>query len=66
MRDAAHGNDLKQFGVYVIPRMDELIVDRHGANDELFRAYFDKPDFRDLMVEALVGGLYEQLRGESA
>ena len=42
--------------------MDELIGDRHGANDELFRAYFDKPDFRDLMVEALVGGLYEQLR----
>ena len=31
-----------------------MIADRHGANDELFRAYFDKPEFRELMVDAII------------
>ena len=63
---AAHGNDIVQFGTYVKPKMDIVIADRHGANDELFRAYFDKPDFRDLMVEAIITTLYHQLREQTA
>ena len=66
VRDAVTGNDLEQFSVFVTPRMDRLIVDRHGANDELFRAYFDKPEFRELMMDALIKGLYDQIRTEGA
>ncbi len=66
VRQAAQGNDLQQFGVYLLPRMDELIVNRHGANDELFRAYFDKPEFKNLMNDAIVKGLYDKLREGAA
>ena len=62
VRQAAQGNDLQQFGVFVLPRMDELIVNRHGAHDELFRAYSDKTEFKNSMVESLVKSLYENLR----
>jgi len=65
VRDAAQGNDLDQFTVYVTPLIDQLIVGRHEANDELFRAYFDKPDFKQLMADALVKNLYDQLRTAS-
>ena len=42
---AAQGNDLGQFSVFVGP-MDRLIYERHGANDELLKACFDKPEFK--------------------
>ena len=66
VRAAAQGNDLKQFEVYILPRMDELIANRHNANDELFRAYFDKPEFKSLMAETMVKALYEKLRDKAS
>lgn len=46
--------------------MDALIIDRQDANETLFRAYFDKPEFRDLMNNAVITALYQQLRAETA
>jgi hypothetical protein len=46
--------------------MDQVIADRHDANSDLFRAYFDKPEFRDLMINAVIESLYQQLRGQTA
>ena len=66
VKNAAVGNDITQFATYLRPRMDAVIADRHGANDELFRAYFDKPEFRELMVDAIIEALYSQLRRETA
>lgn len=58
---AAGGNDYEQFKVFVLPRIAELIVSRHEGNDALLRAYFDKPEFKDLVAESLVEALYKQL-----
>lgn len=66
VRDAAVGNDLDQFATYLRPLMDIIIAERHDANDELFRAYFDKPDFRDLVATAITTDLYRQLREQTA
>ena len=63
---AAIGNDLVQFATYVKPKMDAAIINRHDANDTLLRAYFDKPEFQELMVEAVIKALYQQLRQASA
>ena len=60
---AAQGNDLGQFSVFVGPHMDRLIYERHGANDELLKAYFDKPEFKELMSQAVIRNLYDRLRG---
>ena len=59
---AAQGNDLDQFSVYIGPHMDRLIFERHTANDDLLRAYFDKPEFKEMMSSVIVEKLYERLR----
>ena len=59
---AAQGNDLDQFSVYIGPHMDRLIFERHTANDDLLRAYFDKPEFKEMMSTVIVEKLYERLR----
>lgn len=66
VRVVALNNDIQQFGVYLRPLLDGIIVDRHGANDELFRAYFDKPEFKEMMADYLLRSLYERLRSEPA
>ena len=63
LQAAAQGNDLGQFSVFVGPHMDRLIYERHGANDELLKAYFDKPEFKELMSQAVIRNLYDRLRG---
>ena len=63
---AAIGNDLDQFATFVRPLMDIIIAQRHNANDELFRAYFDKPDFGDHVATAITTDLYHQLREQTA
>lgn len=59
---AAQGNDLDQFSVFIGPHMDRLIFERHTANDDLLRAYFDKPEFKEMMSAVIVEKLYERLR----
>jgi type I restriction enzyme R subunit len=55
-------NDYEQFLVYLEPLLEGKIVDRHEANDVLFRAFFDKPEFRDLMVDWLAKKVYRDVR----
>ena len=62
MKAAAQGNDLEQFSVFVSPLMDQLIIERHDANSELLAAYFDKTDFKHMMIQAIIKDLYTQLR----
>ena len=62
VKAAAQGNDLEQFSVFVAPLLDQLIIERHDANSELLAAYFDKPDFKPMMVRAIIKDLYTQLR----
>ena len=61
---AARNNDLDQFRVFVEPVIEDKIIDRHGANDVLFQAFFDRPDFRDLLMKMLVENSYNRVRGE--
>lgn len=39
------------------------IVDRQQSHDALFQAYFDKPEFRNLMLDWLTKTLYDGIRG---
>jgi type I restriction enzyme R subunit len=64
-RVVALGNDLKQFGVWLKPQVDEGVVERNESNATLFSAYFDKPEFREKMVEWLTEVLYTELRTQA-
>jgi type I restriction enzyme R subunit len=64
VRVVALNNDFQQFKVFLEPRVEDKIVDRQQANDTLFQAYFDKPEFRDLMVDWLTKTLYDGIRGD--
>jgi type I restriction enzyme R subunit len=62
VRVVALHNDLEQFRVFLEPLLEGRIVDRQEANDVLFTAFFDKPEFRELMVRWLTRTLYDGIR----
>jgi type I restriction enzyme, R subunit len=66
VRVVALNNDFQQFEVYLEPKVQDKIVERHGANDGLFQAFFDKPEFKEEMLKWLTKSLYDGFRKESA
>lgn len=63
--DAARGNnDFDQFRVFAGPLMDALFVDRHAANGDLFKAYFDNPEFRSMIHAAVLPAVYATARDD--
>ncbi len=59
-------NDFRQFEVYLEPRVQEKVVERHAANEGLFQAYFDKPESKEQMLRWLTTLLYHGIRERSA
>jgi len=43
---------------------EDAVIERHEANGMLFGAFFDKPGFREMMLEYL-GGAYDEIRAGS-
>jgi type I restriction enzyme R subunit len=66
VRAVALHNDADQFAVYLKPRIEQAIVDRHQANGELFEAYFGSDERRELVDDFLIRSLYATIRGERA
>lgn len=68
VRVVALNSDFRQFEVYLEPRVQEKVVERHEANEGLFQAFFDKPEFRTHMLDWLTKALYDGIReqGEPA
>jgi type I restriction enzyme R subunit len=64
-RVVALNNDFDQFRIMLEKLAEEMIVDRHEANGALFDAYFEKPGFRDALLEYL-GDAYHEIRDEGA
>lgn len=64
VRVVALNNDYQQFRVFLEPLLEGKIVDRQEANETLFQAFFDKPEFRELMQAWLTKKLYDGIRDE--
>lgn len=60
-RVVALNNDYDQFKIMLEKLAEEMIVDRHQANGLLFDAYFEKPGFREHLLEYL-GEAYHEIR----
>jgi hypothetical protein len=49
----ALNNDLDQFKIVLEEIAENAIVDRHQANRMLFNAFFEKPGFREALLDYL-------------
>jgi type I restriction enzyme R subunit len=64
-RVVALNNDYDQFAIMLEKMAESMIVDRHQANGALFDAYFEKPRFREALLDYL-GGAYHEIRQQGA
>lgn len=65
LAEVARGNDFENFEIYLEPKIEGQIIDRHEQNEVLFQAFFNKPEFQQMMVKAMSKSLYEHFnKGE--
>lgn len=64
IRAVAEANDFDNFEIYLTPVIEGEIIERHEANEELFSAFFNKPEFQDLVTETIARALYKKFGGE--
>ena len=64
-RQVALNNDRDQYRVVLEDRAEEMIVDRHESNGQLFNAFFERPGFREKLLEYLAES-YDEIRNERA
>jgi len=64
-RVVALNNDLDQFKIVLAQIAEDAIIDRHQANGMLFNAFFEKPGFREALLDYLATS-YEEIRDEDA
>ena len=65
VRVVALNNDRDQFHIVLEKFAEDAIIDRHQANGMLFNAFFEKPGFRDVLLDYL-GSSYDEIRDENA
>jgi len=64
-RVVALNNDRDQYGVVLEKIAEDAIIERHESNGQLFNAYFEKPGFREALMEYLASS-YDEIRDEDA
>jgi len=64
-RVVALNNDRDQYRVILERLAEDAIIERHETNGQLFSAYFEKPGFRELLMEYLATS-YDEIRDENA
>lgn len=60
--EVAKGNSEENFGFVFDPKFGDVIIDRQTANDELFRMFFDKPEFREVLTAWARRKVYEAIQ----
>jgi type I restriction enzyme, R subunit len=65
LKVVALNNDREQYQVVLEKRAEDLILDRHEANGELFSAFFEKPGVRAAFLKYLADS-YDEFRGRDA
>lgn len=63
IRAVAKANDFDNFEIYLNPVIEGEIIERHEANQELFSAFFNKPEFQGLVVQTIARELYKKFGG---
>ena len=64
-RVVALNNDYDQFAIMLEKMAESMTVDRYQANGALFDAYFEKPGFKQALLEYLGGAYHEICQADS-
>jgi type I restriction enzyme, R subunit len=64
-RVVALNNDREQYQVVLEKMAEDAIIERHESNGQLFNAFFEKPGFREKLLEYLAES-YDEIRNEEA
>ena len=64
-RVVALNNDREQYQVVLEKMAEDAIIERHESNGQLFNAFFEKPGFRQKLLEYLAES-YDEIRDEDA
>jgi type I restriction enzyme R subunit len=65
LKTVALNNDREQYQVVLEKKAEDLILDRHEANGELFSAFFEKAGVRQAFLKYLADS-YDEFRGKDA
>lgn len=63
LQDIAAVNTEENFGIVFDESFADTIIERHGANEELFRLYFDKPEFAEALNAYARHEVYRKIKG---
>ena len=66
LREVAIANDYDNFAMFFEPKIETDLIERHEANEDLFKAFFNQPDFKKMMTEALSRSLYQFFNASSS
>jgi type I restriction enzyme R subunit len=58
LMEVARANDYDNFEMHFVPLVADGLIERHEANEDLFEAFFNQPDFQRMMTRALSMSLY--------
>jgi type I restriction enzyme R subunit len=59
LKEVAMANDYDNFAMFFEPKIETDLIERHEANEDLFKAFFNQPDFKKMMTDALSRSLYD-------
>jgi type I restriction enzyme R subunit len=63
--EVARGNDFENFEIYLEPVLEGQVIDRHQQNEALFQAFFNRPEFQQIIVKAMSVTLYDHFNKET-
>jgi type I restriction enzyme R subunit len=66
LKEVAIANDYDNFAMFFEPKIETDLIERHEANEDLFKAFFNQPDFKKMMTEALSRSLYNFFNSSGA
>jgi len=60
--EVAAANTEENFGFVFDAQFADVLIDRHAANDELFRMFFDKPEFKEALTARARREVYSKIQ----
>ena len=65
IRNIAEANNFDKFSLNVQAFLKELMIDRMSDNDALVTRYVNEDDFREIVAEGLLRGIFDAIKGQA-
>ncbi len=64
LRDVAAANTEENFAYEFDRRFADVLAERHNLNDDLFRMFFDKPEFQEALTGWARREVYKKIQND--